>query len=1242
MSLPLALEYRSRVEEFQHRHRVGLVTLLFTDMVGSTQLKQDLGDHSAVALIQQHHTLVREALQSFKEAAEISTAGDSFFLVFTKPSDAVKFALLLQAGLRSAGGENSSRVSDRIGIHVGEVFIEQEAGSDKTKDLYGIQVDTCARVMALASANQILMTRFAFDNARQVLRGTDVESLNDLKTLNWLNHGPYLLKGLAEPIEICEVRVGTDGPTTPPTSSEKAQRYVSADAEPVLGWRPAVDQKVPGTEWSLVEKLGEGGFGEVWLGRHDTLKQLRVFKFCFRADRVRALKREVTLFRLLQERVGEHPNIMRLLEVFFDEPPFYLEMEYVEGKDLKSWCEAQGGVEKIPLATRLEIVAQAADALQAAHDAGVIHRDVKPGNILAQNSSRRKEALTFSPGTGAGKNEPPNVGCYEVQVKLTDFGIGQVVSEEYLAGRTRAGFTQTLLGSTSSHTGTQMYMAPELLAGKPASTRSDIYSLGIVLYQLLVGDFARPLTTDWTDHVSDPLLRDDLKHCFAGNPQDRFAGAAQLAKNLRALPQRRAEFARQQAELVSREKAAYRRGMMRTAAVAAVIVVLIAGLALVARNQSKRAARNAESLRRHLYCSDMAVAWNAWQDGDVQRTRDLLTNQFRALGQGDDLRGFEWRYLWGRSRAQELFVLPTGGFSVKFSPDGRTVAATSGGDGVVQLWDFASHKLNKSIKAYTNMIWSVAFSPNGKLLATTSRADSDFKVWDATTGNLLATLSGTNQENVNAIFSPDGKRLATIACKPYKPIPAEVKVWDLASQRVLMSLPSLKSWAWTADFSPDGKTLAISDGEGLIRLWNLTTGSVRLLTGHTGYATGVKFSHDGRILATGDQNGTILLWNWGAGTVFRVLTGHQGPINGLVFSSNGKSLASASRDHTAMLWDPKTGDLLARFLGHKERVWGLDISPDGRTLATIGGDGIRFWSTSPSREGEILTHPDDEICRLRYSPDGRLLVVDEGGTNGVTLWESASKRIAGKLPGRDLTFSPGGKILTLIQGETNVVVYETATMRLVGTITSTAELGGGTAISPEGKWLALRRGGKPVIMDLGKMREIAALESGSGNNMFFSSDSKTLITEEGGGIRLWDTVNWRPIGWLCSTNNHIGPIALSGDGSLLAAASGETVRLWNLKTRTAADNPVLGHTASGIFSLAFSQDGKNVAAGTFDGVINLWNVPGRQEIGSFKLHRSVVWGLAFSPDNHTLISQSYDHTVRLWTAPAYEEAKANF
>jgi serine/threonine protein kinase/class 3 adenylate cyclase len=601
VDLQLALERRAQVEEFQRQHRIGLLTLVFTDIVGSTRLKQQWGDAEGVALIQRHHVLVREILSRFKEAQEISTAGDSFFLVFAKPSEAVQFALLLQSRLGTLTQETGRPTSDRIGIHFGEVFIEEAEGWAKPKDLYGLQVDVCARVMSLAQANQILMTRFVFDNARAALRREDLEGTS---ALSWLNHGPYLLKGIEEPLEICEVGAAGAAPLCAPVTSENARRHVSDESEPVLGWRPALELRVPGTEWILEKKLGEGGFGEVWLGRHEKLKHRRVFKFCFRADRVRSLKREVTLFRVLKERVGHHPNIVGIQEVFFEEPPFYIVMDYAEAQDLKSWSEERGGVERVPLETRLEIVAQVADALQAAHEAGVIHRDVKPSNILVSGGgalecggSTGSTPLSISDGSGSSHpvrdqriQSAVKPAHLKVQAKLTDFGIGQVVSQEALAGMTRMGFTQTMLSpGSSSQTGTHLYMAPELLAGKPASTRSDIYSLGVVLYQLLVGDFTHPLTTDWTRKITDPLLREDLEKCFAGDPEERFASAGELATKLRALEKRQSEVAQRQAALAARETAVRRRKKLWQATVGFSIILVMAGILIYAFKQTRPA-----------------------------------------------------------------------------------------------------------------------------------------------------------------------------------------------------------------------------------------------------------------------------------------------------------------------------------------------------------------------------------------------------------------------------------------------------------------------------------------------------------------------------------------------------------------------------------------------------------------------------------------------------------------------------
>src|SRR3990172_8633934 len=193
---------RARVEEFRRKHRTGLVTLLFTDLVGSTELKQRVGDAEGVALMQAHAQLVRDVIRPFAEAEEISTTGDSFFCAFVKPSDGIRFALRLQSEMR--GRFAQAGLSLRLGVHVGEVVIEERPGEARAKDLFGLQVDTAARVMALAGGGQILCTRSVFDNARQVLRGRELEGL---KPLVWLAHGPYVMKGVEEPVEVCEVAV---------------------------------------------------------------------------------------------------------------------------------------------------------------------------------------------------------------------------------------------------------------------------------------------------------------------------------------------------------------------------------------------------------------------------------------------------------------------------------------------------------------------------------------------------------------------------------------------------------------------------------------------------------------------------------------------------------------------------------------------------------------------------------------------------------------------------------------------------------------------------------------------------------------------------------------------------------------------------------------------------------------------------------------------------------------------------
>ena len=525
-----------------------LKVCLFTDIVGSTDLKQRIGDARSAAMIAQHDAMFRAGMARFNGREELNP-GDGFFVTFDVPSDALRCALYFQEGLRRL--ETAERLTARVGLHMGEILQIREPGEDGRAKLLGLAVDTAARVMSLAQPEQILLTRHLFDSVRQ-----QVQSSPDGAAVEWRAHGPYVLKGLDEPIEVFEAGIDGLSPLAPPPSSEKAARTLAPGEEAVLGWRPAVGLGVPGREgWTLEAKLGEGGFGEVWLARHHRTRDGRAFKFCFQADRLRTLKRELTLFRLLKEVLGEREDIARLYEVQLDEAPYFLEMEYTSGGSFSEWAAGQGGLPAIPMALRLEIVAQIADALAAAHSVGVIHKDVKPANVLIH---------------------PKRDGA---QARLTDFGIGQLLTTDLLekAGITITGFDRKdAAGMTDlgSRTGTRLYMAPELLAGRTPSIRSDIFALGVLLYQTVVGDFGRPLAQGWETDIPDELLREDIAVCVAGDVQTRLPAADVLALRLRTLDARRA--AREAAR--RREADEARRRRLVRGLVAALPIVIAAAI----------------------------------------------------------------------------------------------------------------------------------------------------------------------------------------------------------------------------------------------------------------------------------------------------------------------------------------------------------------------------------------------------------------------------------------------------------------------------------------------------------------------------------------------------------------------------------------------------------------------------------------------------------------------------------------
>lgn len=592
--------------------------LVLTELVDPPHSMETLGGERASNLASKHDRFVRDVLARHNGLEVEKT--HAFLMLFERPGDAIAYALAYHQGLEQMSQMEGLPLAARVGIHLGEVFLRRNPERDvvrgaKPLEVEGLAKPIVARLGALAGARQTLLTQGVFELAR---RASQSGLLAD-PALGWVAHGQYLLEDLEEPIEVFEVGLQDFAPLAPPTDIDGARRATQYSDELTLGWRPAVGQVIPHRDhWTLDEQLGVGGFGEVWLASHKSGEQ-RVFKFCFEGERLRSLKREVTLFRLLREALGHRDDIARILDWNFEQAPFFLEAEYSGSGSLEQWADEQGGIAEVPLGVRLELVAQAADALAAAHSVGVLHKDVKPENVLIS------KALDGSP-----------------RVRLTDFGIGRLTDTSALSEQNFTVLGMTALTEDSEGAGTRLYMAPELLEGKPATVQADIYSLGVVLYQMVAGDLSRALATGWRRDIDDPLLMDDIACFVDGDPENRPSSIAEVAQRLRSLETRRQELEAQErakleeaAALRALEKAQRRRRLYSmTTAITSFVLALVsifAWQALQARRESDRARETAEAARQE------AEQRRGQAEGLIRFVINDLQPQLTSLGRLDIL-----------------------------------------------------------------------------------------------------------------------------------------------------------------------------------------------------------------------------------------------------------------------------------------------------------------------------------------------------------------------------------------------------------------------------------------------------------------------------------------------------------------------------------------------------------------------------------------------------------------------------
>ncbi|MHC4440809.1 MAG: WD40 domain-containing protein, partial [Planctomycetota bacterium] len=682
-------------------------------------------------------------------------------------------------------------------------------------------------------------------------------------------------------------------------------------------------------------------------------------------------------------------------------------MQYIKGLPITEYCDHQ----ILTIENRLELFLQVCQAVQHAHQKGIIHRDLKPSNILV--SVEPDKAIP----------------------KIIDFGVAKAINQPLTE--------RTLYTEQGQFIGTPEYMSPEQAGSsvEDIDTRSDVYSLGIVLYELLTGTL--PFTREELGHASLADIQSVIRESDPPRPSSRLSNLGDEAKKvakrrdteaatlkrrlhdelewiplkaMRKEPDRRYQTVSELAEdirncLVGSPLSAgpeahiyqFQKFIQRhlAAAIGMIIVLIVLSLGIVIStifaietHKQKLITETKElSSRRNLYFARIGLVQQAWENGNIAYMMSLLDSLRPESGQ-EDFRHFEWYYFWRLVNAHQLTLHAHSHFvsCVSFSPNGDILASASY-DKTVKLWNPANGQLKRTMP-HAAQVRSLSFSPDGKTLAT-GCYDGTLRLWDVYAGQTTFIISGDNSIS-SVVFSPNGRTLAS-AC-----FNGHVTLWNVTEaelqDRLTIEQPPFLQWDSLA-FSPDSRTLAIGGGlyhkSGEVVLWDTESQRIRTtLKGHTNQIRDIAFSPDGTTIATVSYDKTVRLWDSYSGQELAFTKDHQATLFGVTFSPNGRYIVTAGSDSMIIIRDPNL-EALYHLKGHTDNVKCVTFSPDGKTLASSSNDGtVKLWDLEAfEKETGRLWH-DAGVYDLDFTPDGRQLVT--GSESGrIRLWDIGTERYIG-------------------------------------------------------------------------------------------------------------------------------------------------------------------------------------------------------------------------------------------------------
>ena len=1022
--------------------------------------------------------------------------------------------------------------------------------------------------------------------------------------------------------------------------SERLQRFLESRdivAREAAAW-PGADAALVGREFGpyrVLSLLGHGGMGSVWLAeRTDGLFTRRLALKLVHP----ALMGEVMLERLGREREIlaslTHPNIARLLDagVAADGQP-YLALEYVAGSPLSAHCDEHC----LSLRERLELLRQVLSAVHYAHAHLVIHRDLKPSNILVSEDG---------------------------QVHLLDFGIAKLVTEAGAAQATEL----TLMGGRVL---TPDYAAPEQIAGMPITTAADVYSLGVMLYELLTGErpyrpkrasrgaleeaileeaIIAPSHLELSDAAAQArrttprkltrMLSGDLDtivlRALRKDATERYATVNALAEDIERFLRGEAILARRDSLIYLARKFAWRHRV--AIGVAGVVVLTLAGgLAATSYEATVASAQRDAALeadRRLL----IQTAATRLASGDVLGSQSLILEVLPHRGGSGPPYTAAALNVFEKTLAQDAQEFALVGHtdrvrSIAYSLDGKRLI-TASHDGTARVWDAANGRQILVLQGHGGPVLSAAFSPDG-LRAATGSYDKTTRVWDVSTGRQLLVLP--HPDRVRSVaFSPDGRQLVTASYDH------TVRIWDAMTGRQIHILTGHSALVTSAVFSADGRRVVSASYDKTARIWDTATGRlITVLAGHSEVLTCAAFSADGQRVVTASGDRTARVWDSATGRQIALLSGHTQVVSSAVFSADGRRVLTASYDQTARIWDADSGRQISMLSGHTDFIEDAVFSPDELHIATASSDETaRVWEAVPKDQIRLLTGHQGTVSSATYSADGRRIVTASFDKTA-RIWDPDSGTSLVTLTGHTAqvataAFSSDGTRVVTASLDGTARIWDAGTGRELRTLSGHTDRVVSGAFSPDGRRIvttSLDKTGR--IWDAATGRQIAVLtghtlvvETGA-----FSPDGQRVVTaSDDETARIWDAATGQQIMILVGHTDQLASASYSNDGRRIVTASDDgTARIWDAET-----GRQLGELNRGgrVTNASFSRDGRRIATASDDGTISIWDAATDWPIKVLSGHTDLADTAAFSPDGHLIVSASDDGTARIWDARA--------